>query len=54
LVACTTQPTPNEANYMACQALVEKDRAAARKSRFYSYKPGKFDACRAPYRFTLE
>jgi hypothetical protein len=54
LVACTTQPTPNEANYMVCQALVEKDRAAARKSRFYSYKPRKFDACRAPYRFTLE
>ena len=54
LVACTMQPAPNEANYMVCQALVEKDRVTARKSRFYSYKPRKFDACRAPYRFTLE
>ena len=54
LAACTSQPTPNEANYAVCQALVEDDRTTARNSKFYSYKPEKFDACRAPYRFTLE
>ena len=54
LAACTTQSTPNQANYAACQALVEQDRTAARRAKFYSYSPEKFNACRAPYRFTLE
>lgn len=54
LAACTPSPTPNEANYAACQTLVEQDRTVARRAKFYSYSPKQFDACRAPYRFTLE
>jgi len=54
LMSCTPSPSPNEANYAACQTLVEQDRSVARRAKFYSYSPKKFDACRSPYRFTLE